>query len=121
MIKDTEIAANILERYTIEDFASVPRNVLEGAVRFINVLKEASDPGYTDYIKIVPYNHVSERDNKTAVCVIYEEVYEIAEKIQLGYATHMKEHNQVMDIQSKCDVFFEMYNHWSCGVYNERV
>lgn len=119
MIKDTEIVANILSKYSLEDFASVPRNVLEGAVHFINVLKEASDGYDLDYIKIVPHSHVSGIENESAVCIIYEEVCDIAEKIQLGYDTHMKEHNRIMDIQSKCNVFFEMYNHWSCGVYDE--
>lgn len=109
----------ILDSYSDDDFSSIPPNVMKAAEGFIDNLNDAS--GYESaYVKIVPCDHINGVYRDDAVAIIYEEVCDLAEKIQLGYESVMPWHIKLNDIQNKNSAFVEMYNHWSCFVYDDK-
>lgn len=115
----------LLEKYNEHDIANVPENTRLAAEAFIDLLidterERAGEYAYVDWIKVVPYGHIGSWNNDKDLCIIYEEVADLAEQIQLGYKEYAKEHDALMAIQDKYDVLFECYNSWSCGVYADR-
>lgn len=110
----------ILDSYNDDDFSSIPPNVMKTAEEFIDLLRDIAGEYNAEYVKIVPCEHINGVESDGAVAIIYEEVSDLAERVQLGYENVMPWHVKLNDIQNKNSTFVEMYNHWSCFVYDDK-
>lgn len=112
--------AYVLDRYTEEDFEHVLPNVMEAAVKFIDLIRSIIGSEESEYVKIVPRRHLSERDANSPKCVgiIHEGHSSTVEAILYGLKP---------DASRECDklveqylVIFEPYNHWALSVWDDK-
>lgn len=99
----------ILSKYDLDDFPGVPPHVLVAAAEYAKYLEQLS---LSDYVKIVPYEHLSGKPAEMGVGIIHEEV-----DLDMPFLRKAAEEMRTK-LERKYGVFFEPWSSWATSVWD---